>query len=231
MAALNGKQQNYHYLDLLWQGAQSPLLDMLNVRYIVVDLSIPADRPDVQAMAKDRKEVYRDKEVVIYENPKVYARAWIVHDVRPENSGEGLSQLATGAVNGHDAAFVDGNIPAVSQLPGGSKDAVSVTSSRPEVVTVKATSAASGMLVLSQIYEKGWHAYLDGKRVDVLKTNGALQGVALPAGEHTVEMRYEPTELRAGVIISGVAGIAMLISFAGSGWFALRRPKASLSNR
>ncbi len=231
VAALNGKPQNYHYLDLLWQGAQSPLLDMLNVRYIVVDRSIPADRPDVQAIAKDRKEVYRDKEVVIYENPKVYARAWIVHDVRPENNGEGLSQLATGAVNGHDVAFVDGSVLAVSHLPGGSKDAVSVTSSRPEVVTVKATSAAPGMLVLSEVYEKGWHTYLDGKRVDVFKTNGALQGVAFPAGEHTVELRYEPTELFAGVIISGAAGIAMLISLAGAGWFALRRPKVNLSDQ
>lgn len=226
VTALNGKQQNYHYLDLLWQGAQSPLLDMLNVRYIVVDLSIPSNRADVVVLSQGRTEAYRDSQVVIYENPKVFDRAWVVHEVQAENNGSGMNLLATGAANGHTVAFVEGELPAVAPLPTGSSDTVTVSSSRPEVLSVDATTASPGMLVVSQIYEKGWHAYLDGKRVDLLQTNGALQGVALPSGQHKIELRYEPIELKAGVIVSGIAGVAMLISFAGAGWYAQRRPKA-----
>ena len=224
ITALNGKPQNYHYLDLLWSGAQSPLLDMLNVRYIVVDATLPADRPDVVALAQGRKEVYRDAEVVIYENPRAYSRAWVVHDVRPEDSGAGLAQLAAGQVDGHTVAFVDGPVPAVSAPAAGSPaDSAVVTSSAPESITVQATLNAPGLLVLSEVWDKGWNAYVDGKKTEVLKTNGALRGVALAAGEHTVTFRYEPREMTIGLIVTGIAAIAMLASFVLAGLYGLRR--------
>ncbi|MGC4106609.1 MAG: YfhO family protein [Thermomicrobiales bacterium] len=229
--AMNGKAQNYHYLDLLWNGAQSPLLDMLNVRYIVVDATLPADRADVVVMAKDRKEVYRDAEVVIYENPRAYSRAWIVHDVRPNDDGVGLAQLATGEIDGHTVAFVDGTVPAVSPLPAGSAaDSATVTSFAPESITVQATLNAPGLLVLSEVYDKGWHAFVDGAQVDVLQTNGALRGVALPAGEHTVVFRYEPREVTIGLLVTGVATAAMLAAFALAGLHAIRRRRGDVDD-
>ncbi|MGN6031794.1 MAG: YfhO family protein [Thermomicrobiales bacterium] len=222
--ALNGQSQNYHYLDLIWSGAQSPLLDMLNVRYIVVDATLPADRADVQAIAKDRKEVYRDAEVVIYENPRAYSRAWIVHEVKPNDSGAGVALLAAGKADGHTVAFVDGPIPAVSALPAGSAaDTATVASSEPEAITVQATLNAPGLLVLSEVYDKGWNAYVDGEKTPVLKTNGALRGVALPAGEHTVVFRYEPREVTIGLLITGIAAVAMLAAFALAGGHAIRK--------
>ncbi|MGB3307687.1 MAG: YfhO family protein [Thermomicrobiales bacterium] len=233
ITALNGQPQNYHYLDLMAGGAQSPLLDMLNVRYIVVAADIPADRADVQMMAQGRKEVYRDSEAVVYENPKAYTRAWIVHDVRPEGDGAGLAQLASGKVDGRQVAFVKGPIPPVEPVsPERQQDdeSATVTSFAPEKITIQARADAPGLLVVSEIYDKGWKAYVDGKRVDLLQTNGALRGVPLPAGEHTVELRYEPVELRAGMAVSGVAGVAMLVSFAGAGWYAWRRPKATAAD-
>ena len=222
--AMNGKAQNYHYLDLLWNGAQSPLLDMLNVRYIVVDATLPADRADVLAMAKDRKEVYRDAEVVIYENPRAYSRAWIVHEVKPNDSGAGLALLAEGKADGRTVAFVDGPLPAVAPLPAGSAaDTATVTSAEPEAITVQATLNAPGLLVLSEIYDKGWNAYVDGEKAEVLKTNGALRGVALPAGEHTVVFRYEPREVTIGLIVTGIAAAAMLAAFVLAGLRAIRK--------
>ncbi|MGB3328556.1 MAG: YfhO family protein, partial [Thermomicrobiales bacterium] len=221
--AMNTMPQNYHYLDLIWKGAQSPLLDMLNVRYIVVDATLPADRADVLAIAQGRTEVYRDAEVVIYENPRAYARAWVVHDVRRDD-GSGIAQLASGQADGHAIAFVDGAAPAVSPVPQGSGgETAMVTTTAPETITVHATLNAPGLLVLSEVYDKGWNAYVDGKKTEVMRTNGALRGVALQAGEHTVVFRYEPREIAIGLVISGIAMVAMLAAFALAGAHALRR--------
>ncbi|MBA2278186.1 MAG: hypothetical protein H0W06_10535, partial [Chloroflexia bacterium] len=68
LAALNGRAQNYHHANLLPGGFHSPLLDLLNVRYLLVDARIPADRADVAALRDGRQEVFRNDEVVIYEN-------------------------------------------------------------------------------------------------------------------------------------------------------------------
>jgi hypothetical protein len=224
IAMLNGKAQNYHYLDLTWGGAQSPLLDMLNVRYIVVDATIPSDRADVVAIAKERKEVYRDKQVVIYENTRAYDRAWIVHDVRPNQDGVGMAQLANGEVDGHAVAFVDGTLPLVTPLPQGSAaESATVTAYEPESITVQANLSAPGFLVLSEVYAKGWNAYVDGKKSDVLRTNGALRGVALGPGQHTVVVRYEPREVTIGLTISGVAAAAMLAAWVLAGVHVIRR--------
>jgi uncharacterized membrane protein YfhO len=74
-------------------------------------------------------------------------------------------------------------------------------------------------LVLSEIYASGWQATVDGQAVKILPTNHALRGVPLPAGEHTVELRYEPISLRVGLIVS----LAAYLLFAAVIVLAVRR--------
>ncbi|HEU0164437.1 MAG TPA: YfhO family protein [Thermomicrobiales bacterium] len=223
MAALNGGKQNYHFQDLWQNGTQSPLLDMLNVRYIVVSKLTPSDRADVQALAQGRKIVYSDADVYVYANPDAYNRAWIVHDVRQATDTDGLAQLASGKVDGHQVAFINGKLPTVSAASGASSETSTVTSYAPEKIVISAHANSSGLLVLSEIYDKNWKATVNGKSVDVYKTNGALRGVAIPAGDSEVVMTYEPTAQRIGLFVSGGAGIVMLATFATAGWYTLRR--------
>ncbi|HEU0165708.1 MAG TPA: YfhO family protein, partial [Thermomicrobiales bacterium] len=222
--ALNGRPQNYHFLDVWQSGVQSPLLDMLNVRYIVVPRSL-ANRSDVQKLAEGRTIVYSDTLVNVYENPKAYDRAWIVHDVQQATDAEALSQLASGTADGHTVAFVNGQLPKVvaGDGPGGATESVTVTSYAPEKIVLDAHAANAGFMVLSEIYADGWRATVNGKSVKVYKTDGALRGVEIPAGESRIVMTYAPTSLRIGLAVSGVAGIAMLATFATAGWYALRR--------
>jgi uncharacterized membrane protein YfhO len=56
----------------------------------------------------------------------------------------------------------------------------------------------------------------------VLPTDHALRGVRIPAGVHTVEMRYEPLSLRVGLPISIVTAVAMLSIFAHAAWSLAR---------
>ncbi|MDQ3539785.1 MAG: hypothetical protein M3440_03790, partial [Chloroflexota bacterium] len=115
--AMNEARQDYHWIDPFPTiFPESQLLNMLGVRYILVDARIPESRYDFQLIAEGRDPVYRDDHVVIYENTGAFPRGWIVHDVRPNNNGEGLALLASGSVDGHEVAFVDGEIPPVLAL-------------------------------------------------------------------------------------------------------------------
>ncbi len=46
------------------------------------------------------------------------------------------------------------------------------------------------ILVLQTPFDRGWHAFQDGKTVPVIKVDVGLLGVGLDAGKHNVELRY-----------------------------------------
>jgi hypothetical protein len=210
---MNAGSQDYHWLDPYPNVlAESPLLDMLNVRYIIVARSIPPDRPDALVTAAGRQLVYQDAEVTVYENPDAFDRAWIVHDVRPNNDGEGLRQIANGWVDSHTVAFVDGELPPVllpePALAG--TESVTITHYDDDELSASVVAASPGMVVFSEVYAEGWKAYVDGQETEILRTNQALRGVPVPPGEHTIEMRYDPIELEAGLWTSGLTGLAVV---------------------
>lgn len=64
------------------------------------------------------------------------------------------------------------------------------------------------VLCLSIPYSKGWTAYVDGKKVELLQANTMYMAIPLEAGEHTIELKYFTPGLKAGILIS-VAGIFM----------------------
>ncbi|MEJ7839528.1 MAG: YfhO family protein [Thermomicrobiales bacterium] len=206
IAVLNGQPQDYHWLDLFMAGLdRSPLLDMLNVRYVLV----PAELGTPVPIAEWGIEVYRDELVVVYENPNAYERAWIVHDVRPAMDGQELTLFDSGTVDGRQVAFVEGDLPSVAPIAAGAVDSAIVSERTPESITIQTSSSSDGFLVVADSYTTGWRAYVDGERTDVLRTNHAFRGVALPAGDHEVVLRYEPGPLRIGLWSSAVATIAL----------------------
>ena len=66
--------------------------------------------------------------------------------------------------------------------------------------TIAATTdaAAPGFLVLSEVWYPGWRATVNGDPAPVLRVDGALRGVPIPAGQATVELRFAPRGWRWG---------------------------------
>jgi len=214
---MNGGPQNYHWVDPYPATLHSsPLLDMLNVRYIVVALDGPHGQNEIRPIAAGKREVFRNERVVVFENAQAFPRAWIVHEVRPNRDGEGLRQLADGRVDGHEVAFIDGELPAVAPVGASSSGAeqVVIIGKDDETLTAEVRVDSAGLVVIGEIYERGWSAYVDGERVAVHRTNHALQGVRVPAGAHTIDLRYEPASLRIGLWISGLMSITLLAVWA-----------------
>ena len=102
---LNNQSQSYHTSNVLENGIDSPLLNMLNVRYIVAPAQIPPGRPDLIHLMQRYRTVYLDDTSRILENPDALPRTWIVHEAVKTRTGQILPQFVDASVDpGSDGA-------------------------------------------------------------------------------------------------------------------------------
>lgn len=88
-----------------------------------------------------------------------------------------------------------------------------VTENRESYIKGTINLAKGKMLYTSIPYDKGWSVYVDGEKVadeNIVKIGNALMGVNMESGGHTVEFKYTPRGLVAGLVAS-FAGLILLI--------------------
>jgi len=95
------------------------------------------------------------------------------------------------------------------ELPAGSR------SSRAEVAReegdrIDLRAEGPGFLVVTEGWDPGWSARVDGAPAPLLRANAIHMGVVLEAGTHRVEMVYFPRGLAAGLALAGLAGAGLL---------------------
>lgn len=202
----NHREQNYHDSQIMPTGLESPVLDMLNVRYVVIpnELAVGRPRPEVMALLQTHKEVFRNDSVRVLEDPNALPRAWIVHRAYAATDRFGLTMIDSGLVDPAQAAFLDPGVsmPPLTAPADPATEQVAITHDGADQVRLVATLATDGMVVVSATYDPDWSAYVDGRKVDLLQANGVIQGIPVPAGTHRIELVYEPRSLHAGLIVS-----------------------------
>lgn len=99
-------------------------------------------------------------------------------------------------------------------MPG---DTIYETSYAPNRLTYHTSSAKGGVAVLSEIYFPwGWHATVDGQETEIGRVNYMLRAVRIPAGKHTLELRYEPQSLKTTTATAYAAIIAIYLLVIGA---------------
>lgn len=91
-------------------------------------------------------------------------------------------------------------------------------------VRVDVRADRQAMLVVSQAWYPGWRASVDGHASPVVRVDGLVQGVPVPAGHHRVALRYVAPGLAAGAAVS-VLSLAGLAGAAAVGRARRRRPE------
>jgi hypothetical protein len=82
---------------------------------------------------------------------------------------------------------------------------------RPELQRFRVEAAAPSLLVIADAFYSGWSATVDGRPAEIVPANGALRGVAVDAGAHTVELRYRTPGLVVGALISLLTALACAV--------------------
>lgn len=186
--------------------AQTPVLNMLNTRYLIVS-------PDHAPLR----------------NPHAMGAGWVVGaaqwaaDARAEMDMLATADLGAVAVMGADQrAAVD--LPAqpadTAEGPAGSVRIESYSANRLEY-SVEARGKA--LAVFGEMYyPRGWTATVDGQPAPILRANYLLRAVEVPAGRHTVKFEFRPASFFAGNVISSACSSALLALLAGYAAISLR---------
>lgn len=180
------------------------ILEMLGVRYAL-------DRPG-GAMPPGHREAYRDDTLVIYENPRAFDRAFIVHELEHVASVDNaLSRIHE--VDLSRVVVLDGPEPA--PLPSSSAshggESVRIANLEPQRVVLEAALESEGYVVYTDAFFPGWSATLDGAPVDIVPANVAVRAIRVPAGSHRIEMRYAPSSVRTGLWLA-LAALALALA-------------------
>jgi hypothetical protein len=142
----------------------------------------------------------------VYRHPEVFPRTFAVHTLMRVRDRAAGDQIADRHLAGlRTTAFLLEAPPAVETCSAA--DEVTLYDHRASFVAIRARLACTGMVILSDTYFPGWHAYVDGASTRIYEVNEAMRGVVVPTGQHTVTMRYRP----ASATIGGVCGITALL--------------------
>ena len=109
-------------------------------------------------------------------------------------------------------AVVEGECPTcpAQGTPGSAGRAGAVRRTR-STAQVAVTSDSPALLVISQAWSRGWSASVDGEPAPVVRTDGVVQGVPVPAGRSVVTLHYRPPGLHLGTWISAVTAASLLV--------------------
>ena len=74
---------------------------------------------------------------------------------------------------------------------------------------VRLQAPATGWLVIADTAYPGWQATINGQLAEILTADGMFRAVAVPAGEHQVELAYRPVLFQAGALLSLLAWLGL----------------------
>ena len=165
----------------------TPVLNMLNTRYIIVPLQGGATAP-----------VF---------NPHALGNAWVVDEVSyVDNANEEIDALHH--VNPGKVAVVDKKFSAQIKEETNADDSlrsVRLVNYEPNALEYEVDSEKGGTVVFAEIYYPGWRSYIDGRQVEHGRADYILRAMNVPAGKHTVTFIFDPVSLHVTETIAFIA--------------------------
>ena len=171
------------------------VLNMLNTKYFI----FPAGQ---------------QRQTVPILNPHAYGNAWFVNKVQYVNNAneeiDALDSIIPTETAVVDARFKD-VLKGATESYKDSLSSIRLTSYAPNRLTYETNNAQDGIAVFSEIYYPDvWHVTIDGQPAELARADYILRTMYVPAGQHTIEMRFDPTSLH---VTEGIAygALALLV--------------------
>lgn len=189
--------------------------DLLNVKHFIFESNF---KPLPQG--EHLKLIYKGDDAIIIENTNALER-WMLRDQIKVFSQE---QQLLDSMRKHPEALLDQvylhqqpDWQALESLKGlsGAKvdeDSIQLKEKTNHSYTLQIHSTTNQILVISNMYMKGYRAWIEDKEVPTIEANGGMVGVAIPQGEFEIYVSYVPPWAWLGWVLLGL-GLIMLIGF------------------
>ncbi len=191
------------FQDLMESGyLQSPeWLRLLNVRYILTQSSMEGS---------GLIEAFRAPGTWVYEFPLALPRVTVVGEYRVAQPARAI--LDSVAAGRHDSA----RLTWLETDPGlklGPVEGARAEITRYDLnrVSIQVETPGPALVRIADLWYPDWTATVDGREGPVLKADDLRRAGPVPAGRHTVELRFRSKSVRLGLIVSLASLIASLV--------------------
>ena len=174
-----------------------PVLDMLNVRYVIFRGTPP---PDV-------KPSFVDTDYWMFVNNRAMPRAFVPRHVEVIAEAQArLHAMTRVEFDPSDIAYLEQPIG----LSGASEGTVRIVEGTLNRLTLRARMKTPGLVVLADRWDSGWRAYVNDAEVPIIRVNHAVRGVLVGSGASTIRFVYLPAGFFVGIVITAAGGICLL---------------------
>ena len=207
--SLNGyhaaKMKRYNELyDFYISKNHIEVLNMLNTKYII-------------AQGENGKPQ-------VFNNPDANGNAWFINDLKVVKTANdeiiALDSLNTKRIAVINEKFeIDGNTLVLDSLT-----TIKLTDYKPNNLKYTSNNSNDGFAVFSEnYYSQGWQAYIDGVEAEHVRVNYVLRGMEIPAGNHTIEFKFEPQVVKTGSTITFGSAILLGILLLGGLFYEFKK--------
>ncbi|MBA4260339.1 MAG: hypothetical protein C0446_14345, partial [Chitinophaga sp.] len=157
-----------------------PSLNMLNTKYLIM--------PDQQT-----------GQATVQQNPNALGAAWLVKSVEFKDGPAAIMQSLTNFNPAETALLDQKDKTRIGAIQYDSTASIQLLINENDAAKYQYKSSSNQFAVFSEVfYDAGWKAYIDGKESAILQTNYVLRGMEIPAGNHTIEFKFEPASYAIG---------------------------------
>ncbi len=219
-----------------WESLNSPLLDLLGVRYVITAETIELPKYEL---------VRQGEGLNVYENLGAVSRAFslpqgatvLADDPLQAMQQADARQYVVIARDEWQAAALDLAIGPSPAAPGELHSQQIAAYGNIEVL-VEATVDEPSWLLLNDSYFPGWKVFIRPQGAGgegevegpIVRANGNFRATPLDAGSWTVRFRYSPLSFRLGGLTSAMAAITLAFAFGVWGWRRFYNPQQELSS-
>lgn len=180
-----------------------PVLNMLNTKYII----------------------YNPEAIPII-NDNALGNAWFVDQYKLVANADS-EIVALKNFNPAETAIIDKrfeNMVSAYKNPKDTASSIDLVSYQPNKLEYKTKTTKEQLAVFSEIYyDKGWNVYIDGKKMPYFRANYVLRAMLIPAGDHTLVWKFEPTSFYTGAKVSLTFNILFILIILGGIYMEVKK--------
>ena len=185
------------------------VLNMLNTKYIIYP---------------------KDNQKIASKNYDAFGNAWIASDIEWVNTpNEEIDAIADTDVK--NVAIINNEF---RQVVGDFKASpaegtIQLVDYQPNQLKYSFDSSKDELVVFSEIWtSKGWTMWIDGVESPLFRADYILRSAIIPAGQHEIVMRYEPSIWRIGNTIQLITSLLILIGFVAACYYTFKKRDVTL---
>lgn len=200
----------YHALELgryvdVFEREHVPMhiYEMFNVVYFLTPEQVVNDRLTL---------FYAEPPVYIYRNNHSLPRAWFASRIiRAANREHALQLLLSPDFQPRSSVIVEDDTSAFTPSQEDVMSEVTIARYEAEYVCLKVHAPCPGIVILCDSFNTGWHGYLNGVEVPILRCNYLLRGIMVESGSSTIEFYYAEPALPATLAVSLATTLSLIV--------------------